>query len=132
MSVQSTLTPAPTPSTCACPQRRGRDAAAGPRDDGEGGTPAARVRRGGRREAAEHRAGRRRRVESHADADAGRVAAGWLAGGGSEGERASAVGQAAGWFFGLGSRRAAWLAARRGVKRGWTAMGRVHARLIKA
>jgi hypothetical protein len=50
-------------------------------------------------------------------------------------ERASAVGQAAGFFFGwagqLGCWRVEW-PARRGVKRGLTAMGRVHARLIKA
>jgi len=70
------------------------------------------VRRGGRREAAEHRACRRRRVESHADADAWRVAAGWLAaGGGSEGERRASK---RGWsgcrfFFWLGW--AAWLLA---------------------
>lgn len=37
------------------------------------------MRWGGRREAAEHRAGRRRGVESHADADAWRVAAAGLA-----------------------------------------------------
>ena len=75
----------------------------------------------------------------HADADAWRVAAGWLAGGGSEGERASkrrwssCRGFFLGWAAGvqLGCWRVEW-PARRGVKRGWTAMGRVHARLIKA
>jgi len=62
--------------------------------------------------------------------------AGWLA------EEARGSGQAPlvklpgeflGWAAGvqLGCWRVEW-PARRGVKRGWTAMGRVHARLIKA